>query len=550
MSVSHLGPSTITVTSRTGADFYHSARRIKCDEARPACQRCINAVRHCEGYCLPPAPAPAPDYRLLQPAAVVPSQAELALSRYFLAEIGAVAADEFNTTFWCREVPQVGRDVSAVWHASNALAGATWARSPRAGLTPSAAALIDQESTRQYSASVRHIIQMTTRAEERRRPSPHDQTIVLLASILLASYAIGIGEHAVSASIFTTSRRLIRQWAFWDCLDVPAVSALAAQILYVYVKTERVAQEFHLEAVVVDKEAAVKRRALPVELSPMRWCEALVALQRRPLTSAIRACLELDMMWNSVHDILDALPFQPTLSDVAAAHAQRHAFTQLFPLWEARYTAFAASSRTRSMPADIALAALDLRRALVRVLLRVPIGRCRPVWSETCWDPFARDFAAALSRLEAALRPVADVVTDTMLSTPSIYTSCNFIVQKCRAPALRRRAAAVLHSALVATLGKAPDETCKRQHLPLVVERLMRVEESAWEADSGDCGQDDECVPGRYICNMHRVARVHIDRTVAGPPEIAFLTVGDILHGRPGHHEAMDISLSSCAMGG
>ncbi|KAM3513049.1 hypothetical protein MY11210_003251 [Beauveria gryllotalpidicola] len=542
------------------------ARRVKCDEARPACQRCISAWRPCQGYRLPPAPLSVADTRL-QPTPVVPTAAEHVLGRYFLAEISAFATDEFNTTFWRRDVPQVARAVPAVWHASNALAGAAWARSPRASREPDAAALVDRESARQYSAAVRHILQTTTTTTtttpalaERQRPEPRDQTTVLLASILLASYAVSVGEKAVFVALFETSRRLVRQWAFWECLDVPSVSALATQILYVYVKTERVAQEFHLEAAAVEPDAGSPRRPpRSGEPSPMlRWCDALAALQRQPLTSALRACLELDMVWNSVHDILDALPFICTTDDITTAYTQRHAFAPLFEAWEARYATYTARVRTRThrRAVDIDVAALDLRRMLVRVLLRVPIGRCRPVWSETCWDPFTRDFAAALTCLEAALAPAAAAAAATvgtdMLSTPSIYASCNFIVQKCRAPGLRRKAAAVLRSSLVATLGMEQDEVGKRQHLPLIVDRLMLVEESAWDGNGGggECERDDVCVPARYICNLHRVARVHIDREVAGDPEVTFLTVGDILKGRPGYREAMDISLSSCAMGG
>ncbi|TQV97296.1 hypothetical protein V2A60_000082 [Cordyceps javanica] len=577
-------------------------RRIKCDEARPACQRCIRAWRPCGGYHLPPPALPAADSRLLQPTPVVPTAAELALGRYFVAEIGAVAADEFNATFWCRDVPQVARAVPAVWHASNALAGAAWARSPAAGLSPRTAALVEHEGARQYSASVRHILQVTTTTQQQQqqqqqqpsqrhpqRPSPRDQTTVLLASILLSSYAMSIGERAVFASIVATSRRLVRQWAFWECLDVTSVAALAAQILYVYVKTERVAQEFHLETVVADEEGKEEEEEVEEEKGgdkdarrpPLRWHRALAALQRRPLTSALRACVELDMVWNSVHDILDALPLAAptttTTTEVAAARARRCAFAPLFQSWQARYAAYTAGLRSRRAPLDVDIAALDLRRMLVDVLLRVPLdngggggdgdrsgdrGR-PPVWDETCWDPFTRDFAAAVACLEAVLplATAAAAATGAVMSTPSIYASCNFIVQKCRAPGLRRRAAAVLRNSLVAALGRRMTNDDDggggggvggggREHTPLIVDRLILVEESAWELGGSGCGQDDACVPGRYICNMHRVVRVHIDRTVDGLPEVTFRTVGDILNGRPGHHEAMDISLSSCAMGG
>ncbi|KGQ11856.1 hypothetical protein BBAD15_g2398 [Beauveria bassiana D1-5] len=175
-------------------------------------------------------------------------------------------------------------------------------------------------------------------------------------------------EKAVFVALFETSRRLVMQWAFWECLDVPSVSALATQILYVYVKTERVAQEFHLETAAGDPDARSPRQpSRSSEPLPMlRWRDALAALQRQPLTSALRACLELDMVWNSVHDIFDAFPFTSTTDDVTTAYTQRHAFAPLFEAWEARYATFTRRVRTRThrRAVDIDIAALDLRRML------------------------------------------------------------------------------------------------------------------------------------------------------------------------------------------
>ncbi|OAA73155.1 Zn(2)-C6 fungal-type DNA-binding domain protein [Cordyceps fumosorosea ARSEF 2679] len=340
-------------------------RRIKCDEARPACQRCIRAWRPCGGYHLPP-PLTTADAQL-QPAPVAPaSAAELALSRYYAAEIGAIAVDEFSGR-GARELPPI------------------------------------------LGGGAAH--------------PPANDDVVGRRRLVLASYAVSVGERAVFASIVAASRRLVRQWVFWECLDVPSVAAAAAQILYVYVKAERVAEEFHLE--VSSSQAAAR--------PPGRWLDALAALQRRPLTSTLRACLELDMVWNSVHDVLDALPPMPTAGDAAAAHAARQPFAPLFAAWEARYDAYVTRLRGVRRGAEVDIAALDLRRALVSILLRVPVGSP----SETCWDPFARDFAAAVAGLEAALpaATAAAAATGLVLSTPSIYASCNFEVSRARSSA-------------------------------------------------------------------------------------------------------------------
>lgn len=512
-----------------------STRRIKCDEAKPACQRCIDASRPCEGYRLPGQPSIANslpgDHDLLTALGARPTAGELALSEYFAAQVGAHAGDEFAKLFWDHDVGQVCRSVPAIWHASHALAAATWSRSPRARLTAQAAAVLDQESCRQYSAAVGHILELTSTAE---RPSPRTQTTVLLANILLATHAIGLGEKTGFASIYAASRRLIRQWRFWECLDMPSLSTLATRILYIYIKTERVAQEFDPDLVGADTN-------LPPDESPLRWQEAISYLQRRPMTCAMRACLELGMIWNSVQDILDTLPFSPDTSAITEAYTSRHELYQLFQSWESRYTSFSAlfPSSSSSAKVNIDTAALDVRRILVTTLFRIPIASFRPFWSETCWDPFEAAFGAAVALLERALPGIQDAAP----SVASLCASCQFIIHKCRAPALRRRAVAILRGVRDAAFGHAAS-SAGLWHLPLVVDEVMLAEEMACSDGAGsECAQEAQCVLGSYICNMHRVAKVHVNRAVQGEPEVTLRTISDVLHGRPGYQQIMNMSL-------
>ncbi|KAJ3496599.1 hypothetical protein NLG97_g2544 [Lecanicillium saksenae] len=446
----------------------------------------------------------AGDHQLLGATAVVPTTTEVNLNHYFRNSIGAVAGDEFITIFWDYYVAQFGRSVPAIWHASNAVAGACWSRRPDSGLTPSAAALLDEESSKQYSGAVKHILRMMKEGGE--RPSPQTQTVVLLANIFLATYAVSVGEPSGFGSMYSTSRRLIRQWAFWECLDIPSLSVLATQILYFYIKTERIVSEFHPES--ITKES----KLLPGE-SPMRWHDAVAYLQRRPMGCKIRACLELYMIWNCVNDVLDALPLEPSTEDISTTYKNRHSFYTLYKSWESRYASLVSSpsppSALRNVGDGISgmdIVALDIRRLLLGIIFRFPISSCRPVWCETAWDSFEPVFEEAAGILERTMR----CSDSTMLSVASLYTSCQFILHRCRSPVLRRKVLSVLRS----SFDGSSSVICATVSLPLMVDEVVSLEESAWKRAEagGECDAEERCKPSRFICNMHRVARVSIDR--------------------------------------
>ncbi|KAF2474349.1 uncharacterized protein BDR25DRAFT_215713, partial [Lindgomyces ingoldianus] len=64
-------------------------RRIKCDEKKPSCQRCVSTGRKCDGYNPPKEPTPRKTKRLKK-SAVVPVPAKQALSALVTTYIPSV----------------------------------------------------------------------------------------------------------------------------------------------------------------------------------------------------------------------------------------------------------------------------------------------------------------------------------------------------------------------------------------------------------------------------------------------------------------------------
>jgi len=107
------------------------ARHVKCDEAKPTCQRCCKAGRKCEGYAPPDrskrnlegaliiikyvAPSKTPS---LLPTADAQEQRSL---EYFRSRTVPELAGSFNSEFWSRFILQTAQHEPAIRHAITAL---------------------------------------------------------------------------------------------------------------------------------------------------------------------------------------------------------------------------------------------------------------------------------------------------------------------------------------------------------------------------------------------------------------------------------------------
>ncbi|KAM0421268.1 hypothetical protein ACHAPT_010990 [Fusarium lateritium] len=100
-------------------------RRVRCDEGKPECHRCLSTGRKCDGYApasgLPKTkrdtaedPHPAVDSRLVLP----PKNLEEIRSHRFFMEVTAPAiATTFDSEFWRLELPRICQSDPAIWHA-------------------------------------------------------------------------------------------------------------------------------------------------------------------------------------------------------------------------------------------------------------------------------------------------------------------------------------------------------------------------------------------------------------------------------------------------
>ncbi|KAK0715339.1 hypothetical protein B0H67DRAFT_239098 [Lasiosphaeris hirsuta] len=101
------------------------ARKIKCDQGKPHCQRCISTGRKCDGYRPPPSsttpsPSPAPT----QTQALFASKAERRSFHYFQTQASQSLGGYFHSSFWGREVLQAAIHHPPIRHLVIALGAA------------------------------------------------------------------------------------------------------------------------------------------------------------------------------------------------------------------------------------------------------------------------------------------------------------------------------------------------------------------------------------------------------------------------------------------
>ncbi|KAJ0165805.1 hypothetical protein CTA2_9946 [Colletotrichum tanaceti] len=98
-------------------------RRVKCDEARPACNRCVSTGRKCDGYVTPPTGAYSWGQLLgaRPPPTEAAPDAELRQLAFFRRTVAPALSGVLDSYFWTHLVPQFARQQPAARHAMLAI---------------------------------------------------------------------------------------------------------------------------------------------------------------------------------------------------------------------------------------------------------------------------------------------------------------------------------------------------------------------------------------------------------------------------------------------
>lgn len=477
------------------------------------CLKCIGSRKDCVYFRSPP-PASA-IRRSLCPAPVLGTPQELSLSRYFVGNVITFLADEFNGDFFRYSLPQVMHNAEPIWHGSNAIASLALSHKAVHGSTPGGSA---KESTRQYSMSMKYILDIT------KAPSitPKNKTIVLLANVLFGIYALFTGDTVANMVLHEKTRRLIRHWKFWECTEISSVSTLSMQLLHHFLKSNTLMQEALL---------------ITPQHPRQTWVEAIVWFQKRPMATVLQAYVEFEMLWVSMRVTLDSLPLKPSKLDILVATATRTELRRQFDSWERRYQILKSTLPKGCLQISI----LKIRSILIHILFKVDLDCSERLWDETCWDTFWPQFSEAFRLLETTLEKEMAAPRkaefDTQF-TPSLYKALNFIARMCRQPELRRKAIALLRRSLTVAMERVSNVSGNNV-LEFISDQIIEVEEGAWGEGGAEaeCDEGSKCVKDKFICKMHRIIRVLApDELPERVIDYTILTTWDVLNRRAGQN--------------
>ncbi|RSL85882.1 hypothetical protein CEP51_003101 [Fusarium floridanum] len=222
-------------------------RRVRCDEQKPSCDRCLSTGRKCDGYVdnnsadLPSPPLSAnPSYPETRRNATIPmslglplprrNDQELRSYRFFLDVTASEFAGVFDADFWLTDIPRTCHSDPAIWHAVVSLGAAH-----QGYLATRCSARADSTSpfaVYQYNQAVKHLVHLPSS-----RTVPEERWRALIASVLFTYLCSIQGLHSQSGVHLAAAKSLLRELQHPNQLDATRPTQLKA---LEYLKTSSV----------------------------------------------------------------------------------------------------------------------------------------------------------------------------------------------------------------------------------------------------------------------------------------------------------------------
>ncbi|KAK2594088.1 hypothetical protein QQS21_008191 [Conoideocrella luteorostrata] len=508
-------------------------RRVKCDEAKPACKQCLRFGHICKGYSSiqdkyafdldPTALVLQRQQPLHQPAVAVtpsrvaPNWTEIELFHYFRNEVIPQIAGEFDHSFWMTHVLQTAQTQPILWYACNAVAAVH--RKHHAGLTAGQDYRLHVHALQRYNTSLQHLISITQQAVI----APQDQEDIVTANTLFMILAWLRGDVSETFVHCENGHRLIGQFWLWDRTK-----------LYRSYERDRMHPADSLCSMYFRADSMTMNMRETTFTNLDYWPGLALPLRDEPFVSIDEAYFEMEIIWNVGQDV--------TLADTPVEERNRIRGRQLERLrkWNGKFKDLISCQDLLRRPESSAVIVLQIRLILMEIMLNIDISRL-----ESCWDDFDSEFESALTLADDlstrkaispghAAPPAAAHARKregrTVSITPLLNEPLFLVARRCRRPVLRRRAvgllirdfyrSAAIDTALFICMAKA----------------IIDIEEGMWKsAQTAECG----CTRGSFVCNGHRVMKTTLRYPLEGVAELQAVTVNDLALGLGGSSVSM-----------
>jgi cholestenol delta-isomerase len=408
----------------TSAHLQRRIRRVKCDEAKPACQRCVGSKRQCDGYL--PQDSTVTRRQLAEAVRelAVVGPVSRALAQYPQHHGGGGSAMPSNLTlfdvfrkltapstaafmpsqFWTGELLQLAHSEPAVWHATLAL-GALHQKhefTSRGEFHDQKVAVYSRMANQNYAQAVTYA---------RELKNPHK---LLSLSLALLSITNMMGRWGESRVHIMAGHKLLDQTK-----GHPATK-IAAEML----------TRLDLQAMTLSESSA----PYPYQEAP-QLADVVDCMRKTPfLEDYSQAGTALFMLMRRFLLEDEALAFDT--AEVVADKLSMHSLMRDIVDWELKMARFE-RDRWTGEPAAISI-------RLYHAVLRAMVTATR-VGAEVRWDELLGYFERVVALAEALRLATASPVPRSPMSLePGLIIPLFIVVSKCRHPALRSRAVSLL----------------------------------------------------------------------------------------------------------
>lgn len=500
-------------------------RRVKCDEEKPHCRRCMSTGRDCDGYEQQPCNQSARDRLILYKSSLpvklfATNDEENQHFQFFRTTTILHFAGYLDASFWTRKLLQASHTFPAIWHAITAL-GAMHRRfiiDQTASLPLMVAGKQMKFALRQFNISIQHLLQ-TWPSEV---PDNLNNIVVLTASVLFTCLCSLQGQHSQAIMHIKNGLKLFHETNKWTS-----------------------EMQFYDDPVSVDVMSLIfsrwdtQVRTLLDDHSLHVWPKKPVDFTRLKdrFECLIQAYADLEILLNGLIQLVQGRETD-TSDAITTFVEERRAYSHHFAAWDKRLADYL--SRCTEVHWREALPLLQLRRQFADVLLKFD-----PTKGELAWDDFHDSWGRMLDLASKLLytcenaircqfgRPGGFAQEDGIASAPvrphfslmaGIIELLYTIALRCREPNIRRRALRILK-------GRPRREGIwESTFAARVVEAVLLKEESIWQGHAKIC----MCVEGITICEDHRLRTVKVISREERKVTVSLQTVEECRLLRPG----------------
>ncbi|OAA73091.1 C6 zinc finger domain protein [Akanthomyces lecanii RCEF 1005] len=465
------------------------ARRVKCDETKPACARCISAKRKCGGYVYPTTPSQhtSPETSISEqptlstaPHGHTPTQKERQIFHLLQTLIVRQVNGGIKPDFWTKNLLRATYVYPAIWHAALALA----AMYQRANILFNGgdSRLAEEHyafASQQYTLSSRFIIAMNDNMV-----SGAEQEMLLTATALYTGICLLRADLSQARTHAAGAAKLSKQWKFLDEANHQESEGVIGRANTMQLIRD-VYYSFDSIASFTEDVASHFQAPVPLITEPFD-----------SLDEAYYAYLNIHSGWARIKS------WEPQNSGTRGASpspGQMQVRQHALRLWTIRFEGYLQLAHHAPEDADI-IALLQLFRLFEETFDAIMIHRSPEIWVKHAhkWERIvnaAEQLVKKQMRRENAGLSLTGIFYYS-LSVQEVLRLTGFV---CRNGAIRRRIIMLLQK------WRHCDGLWDNEISWKLVEAKMLMEEQALAAAAPtSC----KCVPDLFFCIDHRVAYV------------------------------------------